>query len=70
MSKYGAIPAMSYKDANAAVEFLIKAFGFEEHYVFRDENNAVQHAELSLGDAMIMIGPRRMDSELRLKSKA
>ncbi len=63
MSKYGAIPAMSYKDANAAVDFLTKAFGFKEHFVYRDENKNVHHAELSLGNAMVMIGPQRKESE-------
>ncbi len=63
MSKYGAIPAMSYKDANAAVDFLTNAFGFKEHFVYRDENKNVHHAELSLGNAMIMIGPQRKESE-------
>ena len=63
MSRYGAIPTMSYKDANAAVVFLTNAFGFNEHFVYRDENNLVHHAELSLGNAMVMIGPRRADSE-------
>lgn len=59
MSKYGAIPAMSYKDANAAVDFITSAFGFKEHFVYRDEKNNVHHAELSLGNAMVMIGPQR-----------
>jgi uncharacterized glyoxalase superfamily protein PhnB len=63
MSKYGAIPAMSYKDANAAVDFLTNAFGFKEHFVYRDEQNMVHHAELSLGNAMVMIGPQRKESE-------
>jgi uncharacterized glyoxalase superfamily protein PhnB len=63
MSKYGAIPTMNYKDANAAVQFLTKALGFKEHFVYRDENNNVQHAELSLGNAMIMIGPERKGTD-------
>ncbi len=63
MSKYGAIPAMSYKDANAAVDFLTKAFGFKEHFVYRDEKKFVHHAELSLGNALVMIGPQRTESE-------
>ena len=62
MSKYGAIPAMSYQDATAALDFLTKAFGFKEHFVYRDETNNVHHAELSLGNAMIMIGPQRKES--------
>lgn len=63
MSKHGAIPTMCYKDANAALIFLIKAFGFKEHSVYRDEKNKVQHAELSLGKAMIMISPYRPESD-------
>jgi uncharacterized glyoxalase superfamily protein PhnB len=54
---------MSYKDANAAVYFLINTFGFKEHFVYRDENKFVHHAELSLGNAMVMIGPQRPESE-------
>ena len=63
MSKYGTIPAMNYKNANAAVDFLKKAFGFNEHFVYRDENNNVHHAELSLGNAMVMLGPQRPESD-------
>ncbi len=63
MSKYGAIPALNYKDANAAVAFLTNAFGFKEHFVYRDDNNTVHHAELSLGNAMVMIGPQRSESD-------
>lgn len=53
---------MSYKNANAALDFLIQTFGFKEHSVYRDDNNIVQHAELSLGNAMVMIGSYRPDS--------
>ncbi len=56
MSKYGAIPTMVYKDANKALEFLTQALGFKENAVYRDDKNVVQHAELNLGKAMIMIG--------------
>ncbi len=54
---------MNYKNANAAVDFLKKAFGFNEHFVYRDENNNVHHAELSLGNAMVMLGPQRPESD-------
>jgi uncharacterized glyoxalase superfamily protein PhnB len=55
MSKYGAIPTMVYKDANAAIEFLTTALGFEEFAVYRGENDNVAHAQLKLGKAMIML---------------
>lgn len=63
MSKYGAIPTMVYKDSNKALDFLKSAFGFKEHAVYKDDNNVVQHAEFSLGNAMIMIGTYRPESE-------
>lgn len=50
------IPTLRYKDANAAIEFLTKAFGFEEHQVVRGKNNVVQHAELVYRDGMVMLG--------------
>ena len=30
-------PTMSYRDADAAIEFLQRAFGAEPHAVYRDE---------------------------------
>jgi uncharacterized glyoxalase superfamily protein PhnB len=51
------IPALRYRDATAALDFLTRVFGFEESNVFRDDEGNVQHAELSFGNGMIMIGP-------------
>ena len=51
------VPALRYRDANAALEFLTGLFGFAEHSVYRDDKGNVQHAELSLGNGMVMIGP-------------
>lgn len=45
-----------YQDPGAAIEFLSAAFGFEAHEVSKDEQGAVRHAELLVGDDMIMIG--------------
>ena len=41
-------PILSYRDARAAIGFLVKAFGFEERAVYaRDDDPAVvEHAEL------------------------
>ena len=48
-------PALRYKDADVAIEFLCKAFGFEEHAVYR-EGGVVVHAQLQLGEAIVMLG--------------
>ncbi len=50
------IPTMRYKDAPTAIEWLCRAFGFEKHLVVPGENGTIAHAQLSLGNAMIMIG--------------
>lgn len=51
------ISCMSYRDPNTAVEWLGKAFGFAPHAVYKDDDGIVMHAELFLGNGMIMIGP-------------
>jgi uncharacterized glyoxalase superfamily protein PhnB len=49
-------PAIRYADARAAIEWLKKAFGFEELIVVPGENGTVRHAELRLGPGVIMLG--------------
>ena len=55
------IAAMRYHDANAAIEWLCKAFGFEKHLVVPGENRTVVHAQLTFGNGMIMLGSARED---------
>jgi uncharacterized glyoxalase superfamily protein PhnB len=55
------IPAMRYRDANAAIDWLCKAFGFEKHLVVPGENGTVAHAQLTFGNGMIMLGSARED---------
>lgn len=54
-------PALRYKDASAAIDWLGRAFGFEEKVVYRGEDGTVQHAELRLGTGLIMLGEMRED---------
>ncbi len=49
-------PALRYRDANAALEWLQRAFGAEEKAVYRGEDGVVHHAELRLGDGIVMFG--------------
>jgi uncharacterized glyoxalase superfamily protein PhnB len=51
------IPTMRYPDPRQAIDFLVRAFGFEAHQIYSDEGGNVIHAELTFGDGMIMIGP-------------
>ncbi|HJR93813.1 MAG TPA: VOC family protein [Gaiellaceae bacterium] len=49
------IAFLSYDDANAAVDWLEQAFGFERSSVHQ-ANGKIAHAELRFGDSMIMLG--------------
>jgi uncharacterized glyoxalase superfamily protein PhnB len=49
-------PALRYRDANAALGFLKKAFGAEEKAVYRGDDGTIHHAELRLGAGIVMCG--------------
>jgi uncharacterized glyoxalase superfamily protein PhnB len=49
-------PAIRYRDPDAAIEWLGRAFGFAEREVHRDESGAIMHAELELDGGVIMLG--------------
>ncbi|HTV84262.1 MAG TPA: VOC family protein [Dyella sp.] len=49
------IPAMRYRDAHAAMDWLCKAFGFEKHAVYEDDQGRVMHAQLVYGNGMVML---------------
>lgn len=49
-------PTLRYRDASAAVDWLRRAFGFEEKAVHRAEDGTVEHAELRLGGGIAMLG--------------
>lgn len=53
----GVIPSLFYDDAAAALAWLERAFGFETRLLVTDGKGAVAHAEMSHGDARIMVGP-------------
>jgi uncharacterized glyoxalase superfamily protein PhnB len=50
------IPTMKYQNAQSAIEWLCSAFGFEKHLIVQGENDNIAHAQLTLGNAMIMLG--------------
>lgn len=52
-------PTLRYEDASAAIDWLGRAFGFEEKEVHRGEDGTVQHAELRLGAGLVMLGQHR-----------
>lgn len=62
MSHPTVFPALAYEDPAAAIDFLTTAFGAERHAVYGDDG-AVQHAELNLGNGIVMFGPTRPDTQ-------
>jgi uncharacterized glyoxalase superfamily protein PhnB len=57
-------PTLLYRDADAAIAFLIEAFGFEETAVYRsDDGTVVDHAELRWPEGGgVMRGTHRPES--------
>ncbi|RVX43631.1 putative glyoxalase superfamily protein PhnB [Nonomuraea polychroma] len=48
-----------YEDCQAAIDFLTSAFGFQVHEASKNDEGKVHHAELLVGNDMIMIGEGR-----------
>lgn len=57
----GIYPTLSYDDAERAIEWLCRAFGFEKRLVVPGPNGSVRHSELSLGGDVIMVSSARPD---------
>jgi PhnB protein len=49
-------PYLLYEDCEAALDFLSRAFGFEETLRYTGPEGYVSHAEMSIGDGIIYMG--------------
>jgi uncharacterized glyoxalase superfamily protein PhnB len=54
-TKVTVIPAMRYRNAPEAIEWLCKAFGFEKQAVYPNPDGTIGHAQLTFGNGMIML---------------
>jgi uncharacterized glyoxalase superfamily protein PhnB len=54
--------AMRYRDVGAASDWLCAAFGFHKHLVATSETGVVHYAQLTFGNAMLMLAPVRDDA--------
>ena len=61
MSHPTVFPSLVYDDAKGAVDFLTAAFDAQRHAVY-ENNGAVQHAELRLGNGLVMFGSSGADA--------
>jgi uncharacterized glyoxalase superfamily protein PhnB len=50
------IPFLEYDDARAALDWLGKAYGFEQTALHEGPDGKVAHAEMTFGDGMVMLG--------------
>jgi uncharacterized glyoxalase superfamily protein PhnB len=55
------IPGFRYRNAPAAIDWLSNVFGFERHAVYEGEPGTIAHAELTLGNSVIMLGSAKDD---------
>ena len=55
------IPCLRYRDPHAAIAWLCKAFGFTRNAVYENDRGEVEHAQLTYGNGMIMLGGVRHD---------
>ena len=53
------IPCLQYRDAPAMIDWLGEAFGFETHMVHESGDGGIAHAQLVLGEGMIMLSTAR-----------
>ena len=49
------IPMLAYEDGVAALEWLVRAFGFREVTRWVDDEGLLWHGELAIGDGVIML---------------
>jgi uncharacterized glyoxalase superfamily protein PhnB len=57
-----AVPYLAYADAPAAIEFLCRAYGFRVAHRADTSDGTVGHAELLLGDAVVMLSSARPET--------
>ena len=63
---HSATPMLVFKDARKAIEFYKKAFGAVERYAMPGpDGKGVMHAEIQIGDSIIMVGEENPEAECK-----
>jgi uncharacterized glyoxalase superfamily protein PhnB len=55
-TKSTAISCLRYRNAPAAIDWLVRALGFEKRLVVPNDDGTIAHAQLTLNGGMIMLG--------------
>ena len=56
------VPVLRYRNLPAAIDWLCAALGFARHRVVAGKDGAIMFAQLTLGNAMVMVGPVRQSA--------
>ena len=56
-------PYLAVHDAAALIHFLKQAFEANEHHRTSDQDESITHAQLQIGDSIIMLSDARSDSQ-------
>jgi uncharacterized glyoxalase superfamily protein PhnB len=62
-------PYLCYEDTPAAMDWLACAFGFQERPRSTDADGSIRHAEMELGDAVIMMAARQATRARRTSAR-
>ncbi len=58
----GVLPEIYYRNADMALPWLTRVFGFEAHYIVPEDDGSIHTAQLRLGEAYVMIRTERSGS--------
>lgn len=64
------IPTIRYDDSARMLDWLVDVFGFSRHMIVTDDDGMITHAQLTLGQGMLMMGQARDDAWGALQKSA
>jgi uncharacterized glyoxalase superfamily protein PhnB len=56
-------PCITFRDAHASIDWLERALGAERVAVYEDDQGRVSHAEVRVGESLVMCGDERAGSK-------
>jgi uncharacterized glyoxalase superfamily protein PhnB len=56
-------PCITFRDAAASIEFLERALGAERVAAYPDDEGRINHAEIRIGESVVMCGDERAGSK-------
>ena len=56
-------PCITFRDAAASIEFLERALGAEKVAAYTDDEGRINHAEIRIGESVVMCGDERTGSQ-------